>query len=79
MAGESGVGDERGADLQLAGFAVRDDGDRRHIGNAVGGEDIGDLLHTVAAGVEHESLLAGRKAGKQTLEVRNAGIDEDDL
>ncbi len=76
---EIGVVEHRRAEIDLARCAVSDDRDRIEIGQVVRREDIGNLLHAVARGIEHEDKLAGLNAGDQSLDIGGAGIDENDL
>jgi hypothetical protein len=67
------------AELDRAGRSVPDDRDRGQAGQIVCGKDRGDLLQPIARSIEHERLLSGREASEKVRNVRNVGIDEDDL
>jgi hypothetical protein len=76
---QTGVGDQRGAELKFAARTVRNDRDRREVGEIVGRKEIGDLLKTVARRIEHEDLRPGIHTLNEVLKIRNARINKDDL
>ena len=67
------------AKKQHAVRAMGDDVDGGQVGIGMSGEKIGDLLHTVAIGIELDHLDAGLHAAGQELIVGRLLIDEDDL
>ena len=45
----------------------------------VGCQHLSNLLHAIPGRIEHKHSIAWLNAADQALEVRNAGVNEDDL
>ncbi len=76
-AGDRGLVDARGAEIEGAFLAMADDMDRGDPG--LGGEHGLDLCQTVALVVDQHDLAARRPFGGELLIVGHRGVDEDDL
>jgi hypothetical protein len=77
MARQIAVVERSRAEVDRPRRPVTDDRDRRQASQLVGRKEVGDLLEAVAAGIKDEGRFARRQPGKQILQIRNAGIDED--